>query len=127
MRDVECELGEEEKKRTERRRKRERDLEGETGRNRGKQAGTGGRGGGSRKRFRTRGEARKGVGSKGRERGPIWSILALGVSHFVDPSEKERARKETGGRVGGGGVTDNILFNYCLNKNIVFLERKKPI
>lgn len=46
----------------------------------------------------------------------------------VDPSEKERARKETGGRVGGGGgVTDNILFNYCLNKNIVFLERKKLI
>lgn len=67
---------------------------------------------------------RKEVGNKGRERGPIWSILALGVYHCVDPSEKERARKETGGRVGRGGITDNILFNYCLNKNIVFLKER---
>lgn len=46
---------------------------------------------------------RKGVGNKGRERGPRWSILALEVYHFVDPSEKERARKETGGRWEGEG------------------------
>lgn len=26
-----------------------------------------------------------------------------------------------------GRITDNILFNYCLNKNIVFLKKKKPI
>lgn len=39
----------------------------------------------------------------------------------MDPSEKEGARKETWDRV-GRGVTDNILFNYCLNKNIVFLK-----
>lgn len=24
----------------------------------------------------------------------------------------------------GGGITDNILFNYCLNKNIVFLKER---
>lgn len=34
-------------------------------------------------------EEAAGVGSKGRVRGPIWSILALGVWHCVDPSEKE--------------------------------------
>lgn len=44
----------------------------------------------------------------------------------TDPSEEERAEKKQGGRVrGGGGVTDNILFNDCLNKNIVFLKRRK--
>lgn len=62
-----------------------------------------------------------GGGGVERERGPIWSILALDVRDCVDPSEKEGARKETWDRV-GRGVTDNILFNYCLNKNIVFLK-----
>lgn len=68
---------------------------------------------------------RKGVGNKGRERGPIWSILALGVSHCGSIREGESKKRNRGS--GGGGVTDNILFNYCLNKNIVFLERKKLI
>lgn len=57
----------------------------------------------------------------------MWSILALGVWHCVDPSEKERARKETGDRVGRRGITDNILFNYCLNKNIVFLKERNQL
>lgn len=128
VRDVESELREEEKKRTERRRKGERERSrGRDGQEQRQAGWEGGREGGRQQEKVQDKGGRKGVGNKGRERGPIWSILALGVSHFVDPSEKERARKETGGRVGGGGVTDNILFNYCLNKNIVFLERKKPI
>lgn len=42
----------------------------------------------------------------------------------MDPSEKERARKRNRGSGGKGGITDNILFNYCLNKNIVFLKER---
>lgn len=43
----------------------------------------------------------------------------------IREGESKKRNRGSGGR--GGGVTDNILFNYCLNKNIVFLERKKPI
>lgn len=97
-------------RRTERRRKREREIP--KARRARTEASRLGRGGGQQEKVQDRGEeARKGVGNKGRERGPIWSILALGVSHFVDPSEKERARKETGGRVGRGGGSQTIFYS----------------
>lgn len=32
------------------------------------------------------------------------------------------SKKRNRGSGGKGGITDNILFNYCLNKNIVFLK-----
>lgn len=40
----------------------------------------------------------------------------------MDPSEKEQEKKQGVGWE--GGITDNILFNYCLNKNIVFLKER---
>lgn len=38
-------------------------------------------------------------------------------------SEQEKKQGELGRR--GGGITDNILFNDCLNKNIVFFKKKE--
>lgn len=34
------------------------------------------------------------------------------------------SKKRNRGSGGKGGITDNILFNYCLNKNIVFLKER---
>lgn len=87
---------------------RERHPEGETGRNKQAGRGEGSEGGGSRKGFRTRRvgrRQRKGVGRKGRERGPIWSILALDVSHCgsIREGESKKKNRGSGGREGGGG------------------------
>lgn len=34
------------------------------------------------------------------------------------------SKKRNRGSGGKEGITDNILFNYCLNKNIVFLKER---
>lgn len=46
---------------------------------------------------------------------------------WIHQRRREQEKKQRIGWEGGEGVTDNILFNYCLNKNIVFLKKKKPI
>lgn len=91
---------------------------GETGRN--KQAGTGegreggGDGRGQQERVQDKGvgvgrRQRRGVGNKGRERGPIWSILALGVSHCGSIREGESKKRNRG--LGGRGGSQTIFYS----------------
>lgn len=48
-----------------------------------------------------------------------WSLALCGS---IREGESKKRNRGLGGK---GGITDNILFNYCLNKNIVFLKEKK--
>lgn len=84
---------------------------------------------GSRKRVRTRGVG----GGSGREWGVkggyvdqygVYLPLVYGTV-WIHQRRSEQEKKQ--GIGWEGGITDNILFNYSLNKNIVFLKERNQL
>lgn len=50
-----------------------------------------------------------------------WCMACMALCGSIREGVSKKRNRGSGGK---GGITDNILFNYCLNKNIVFLKER---